>query len=66
MATAVGSPELARSRYERIKFPRGDHALLRARILSMKTNITKMGAALLAVGICVCCAELRAQTTTRV
>jgi hypothetical protein len=30
----------------------------------MKTNITKIGAALLAVGICVCSTEVRAQTTT--
>ena len=32
----------------------------------MKTNITKIGVALLAVGICICCAEMRAQTTTTV
>ena len=30
----------------------------------MKTNITKIGAALLAVGICIWATELRAQTTT--
>jgi hypothetical protein len=30
----------------------------------MKTNITKIGAALLAVGICIWSAEMRAQTTT--
>ena len=32
----------------------------------MKTNSTKIGAALLAIGICVCCSDLRAQTTTTV
>ena len=32
----------------------------------MKTKITKIGAALLAVGICVCCTEVRAQTTATV
>jgi hypothetical protein len=32
----------------------------------MKTKITKIGAALLAVGICVCSAEARAQTTATV
>jgi hypothetical protein len=32
----------------------------------MKTNIRKMGAALLAAGICACCAEARAQATTTV
>jgi hypothetical protein len=30
----------------------------------MKTNIRKMGAALVAIGVCICCAEMRAQTTT--
>lgn len=32
----------------------------------MKTNITKIGAALLAVGICVCSPEVRAQATATV
>ena len=32
----------------------------------MTTNITKIGAALLAVGICICFTEVRAQTTTTV
>jgi len=32
----------------------------------MKTNITKIGAALLAVGICLCSTEVRAQTTATV
>jgi hypothetical protein len=32
----------------------------------MKTNITKIGAALLGVGICLCFSQLRAQTTTTV
>lgn len=32
----------------------------------MKTNITKIGAALLAVGICVCSTEVRAQATATV
>ncbi len=32
----------------------------------MKTNIKKIGAVLLAVGICACCTEARAQTTTTV
>jgi hypothetical protein len=32
----------------------------------MKTNMKKIGAALLAVGLCACCIEARAQTTTTV
>jgi hypothetical protein len=36
---------------------------LRLRILYMKTNFTKIGAIFLAVGICLWCPTLRAQTT---
>ncbi len=32
----------------------------------MKMNIRKMGVALVAIGVCICCAEMRAQTTTTV
>jgi hypothetical protein len=32
----------------------------------MKTNITKIGAAMLAVGLCICSTEMRAQATTTV
>ena len=40
--------------------------LSRYEFFCMKTNITKIGAALLAVGLCVCSAQVRAQATATV
>ena len=45
---------------------KGDRARAGLRILSMKINITKIGATLLALGICVCGTEVRAQATATV
>ena len=55
---------------EQIRGPRnlgqGGRAPPALRIFSMKANIKKIGAALLAVGLCAWCTDARAQTTTTV